>query len=86
MNLDNIPHVISTACKLHNICETHGKHFNDTWMEGESDQPEVITRDTTTTGTPQQVRNALMDYFQNNKLYCTCLIKEIIVHFNQLII
>jgi len=66
MNLDNIPHVITTACILHNICETHGEHFNDTWMEDESDQPEVITRDTTTTGPPQQVRNALVDYFQNN--------------------
>ena len=29
MNINNIPHVITAACVLHNICEINREHFND---------------------------------------------------------
>jgi len=48
MNVDNTPHVITAAC---NICEIHGEHFNDTWIQnvdGDYDQPETVARDTNT--------------------------------------
>jgi len=51
MNVENVPHVINAACILHNICEIHGEHFNDKWLQnGEDvyDQPESVARDTTT--------------------------------------
>ena len=68
MHVSNIPHIVTAACILHNICEIHHEHFNDTWMQsGEVDyvQPETVARDTPT-GPPQNVRNALMEYFQHN--------------------
>ena len=68
MHVSNIPHVITAACILHNVCQIHCEHFNDTWMQsGEVDyvQPETVARDTLT-GLPQNVRNALVEYFQHN--------------------
>ena len=68
MNVDNIPHVITAACILHNICEVHGEHFNDTWVQNvdsDYDQPVTVARDTAT-GPPQNVRNALIKYFRHN--------------------
>ena len=48
MHVSNIPHVITAASSiLHNICEIHREHFNDTWMQtGEVDyvQPETVAR------------------------------------------
>ena len=32
MNVSNIPHVITAACILHNVCEVHHEHFNDAWI------------------------------------------------------
>ena len=66
--VSNIPHVITAVCILQNVCETHHEHFNDAWMQSvEVDyvQPEAVTRDTPT-GPLQEVRNALMEYFQHN--------------------
>ena len=68
MSIDNIPHVITAACVLHNICETHHEHFNDAWLqtEGEYTQPDSVASGDTATGLPQDIRNALVQYFQNN--------------------
>ena len=69
MNIDNIPHVITAACVLHNICEVHHEHFNDAWLqigEGEYTQPAAVASRDTPTGIPQDIRNALVQYFQNN--------------------
>ena len=69
MNIDNIPHVITAACILHNICEVHHEHFNDAWLqigEGDYAQPEAVASRDTPTGLPQNIRNALVQYFQNN--------------------
>jgi len=68
MNVDNIPHVITAACILHNIWEVHGEHFNGTWlqnMDSDYDQPETVDRDTAT-GPPQNVRISLIEYFWQN--------------------
>ena len=65
MNVNNIPDVITAACILHNICEVHGEHFNDSWMQNmniDYDQPETVARDTAT-GSPQNVRSALVECF-----------------------
>ena len=68
MNIDNIPHVITAACVLHNMCEVHHEQFNDAWLQTEGDytQPDAATSRDTPTGLPQDIRNALMQYFQNN--------------------
>ena len=74
MNIDNIPHVITAACVLHNICEVHHEHRNDVWLQPgeEYAQPDaVLTRDAST-GLPQDIRNALVQYSQNN--YCFVII------------
>ena len=69
MNIDNIPHVITAACVLHNICEVHHEHFNDAWLQigtGEYAEPDSVASRDTPTGLPQNIRNALVQYFQNN--------------------
>lgn len=69
MNIDNIPHVITAVCVLHNICEIHHEHFNDVWLqigEGEYSQPDAAASRDAPTGLPQDIRNALVQYFQNN--------------------
>ena len=75
--ISNIPHVITAACILPNVCEIHHEHFNDAWIQSKKVnyvQPEAVARDTLT-GSPQDVRNALMEYFQHNHVIsttCTC--------------
>ena len=61
MNIDNIPHVITTACVLHNICEVH-EHFNDAWLqtEGEYAEPDTVASRDTPKGLPQDIRNTLV--------------------------
>ena len=68
MNIDNIPHVITAACVIHNICKVYHEQFNDAWLqtEGEYDQPDAVTSTDIPTGLPQDIRNALIQYFQNN--------------------
>ena len=49
MHVSNIPHVITVTCILHNVCEIHCEHFNDTWMQSGKVyyvQPETVARDT----------------------------------------
>ena len=52
MNIDNIPHVITAACVLYNICDVHHEHFNDAWLqtEGEYAKPDAMTGKDTFTG------------------------------------
>ena len=48
---------------------THHEHFNNAWLqigEGEYAQPDVVASRDTPTGLPQDIRNALAQYFQNN--------------------
>ena len=66
---DNIPHMITTTCVLHNIHEVNHEHLNDAWhqnSDGDYDQSTtVITRDTLFKS-PHAIRNALVSYFQSN--------------------
>ena len=68
MNINNIPHVITAACLLHNICEIHREHYNDAWLQigEEHAQPDPAASRDTPSGLPQDIRNALVQYFQNN--------------------
>ena len=33
MNIDNVSHVVTACCILHNMTEVHGDSFNELWME-----------------------------------------------------
>jgi len=70
MNIDNIPHVITAASILHNICEIHGETFNDAWLreiqqDSSFPQPSSTTSDGDSSR-PKQVRDALMHFFVND--------------------
>ena len=32
MSIENIPNIGTAACILHNVCEIHGKSFNEAWL------------------------------------------------------
>ena len=69
MSIENIPNVITAACVLHNICEIHREHFNDAWLQTSEEytQPSATVRSRDPpTGPPQDIRNALVQYFQHN--------------------
>ena len=40
MCVENVPNVITAACVLHNICETHHEHFNEAWMQSSNEEYE----------------------------------------------
>ena len=33
MHVRHIPTVVAAACVHHNMCEVHGKKFNDSWLQ-----------------------------------------------------
>ena len=69
MHVENIPNVIAAACVLHNICEVHHEHFNDSWLQNcEEHAPPSRTSASRNipTGEAQNIRSALVDYFQHN--------------------
>ena len=37
VNVYDVPQLVAACCVLHNICEIHGEHFNEEWMEGIQD-------------------------------------------------
>lgn len=70
MHVDHIPNVIAAACILHNLCEIHGEHFNDAWLQDINDSnysqpPTVAVRDGHS-NQPKRVRDALVHYFRSN--------------------
>jgi len=72
MNVNNIPHVITAARILPNICEVHGEDFSDTWMQnmdGDYDQPETVPRDShwTTTKCEKRIDRILSTKLVNNE-------------------
>ena len=71
MFVENVPCVVAACCVLHNICGIHGDAFDDDWIEFDvnsenENQPATSTNSITTDG--RQVREALIEYFQNNPL------------------
>lgn len=70
MHVDHIPTVVAAACILHNLCEIHGEHFNDTWLQEISDsnysQPPTVAIRDGSSNQPKRVRDALVHYFRSN--------------------
>ena len=70
MNIDNVPHIISACCVLHNVCEVHQDSFNDEWLQELGTQ--LAQPDSGTTSSHvcssslsqgNEVRDILIDYF-----------------------
>ena len=71
MAIEHIPTVISACCILHNICEIHGKSFNDTWLENDCTETEYQQPSSSSppanvhmagSNAPHDIRNTLMQY------------------------
>ena len=69
---ENISSVIAACCILHNICEIHGNEFNEEWLHdvstSDSEDMEDSSTLSTTSGTTDEIREALIYYCQNNPL------------------
>lgn len=75
MDIDNVPHIISACCVLHNVCEVHGDKFNDDWllevdtqMAQPDDQQSSSSAQSVRVSGGDQVREILIDYFKVHKL------------------
>ena len=70
MHVDHIPNVIAAARVLHNLCEIHGEHFNDAWLQSITDsnysQPQTVAIRDGSSNQPKRVRDALVHYFRSN--------------------
>ena len=68
MFVENVPCVVVACCVLHNICEIHGDNFDEDWIEpdNESDPNQPAAPADTAGG--NEVRETLMQYFQQNPL------------------
>ena len=78
MRLVNVPTVIAACCVLHNVCEVHGKSLNERWIEDSGDDnrelpqpPRVTSRDDSATEKANDIRSALITYFDNNQFMRT---------------
>ena len=65
VNVSDVPELVAACCVLHNICEIHGEHFSEEWMEGVQDDSITVNSTPTTTeaDSGQNIRTALMSYF-----------------------
>ena len=66
MNIQQIPTVITACCILHNVCEIHGDHFNESWIEEQSDtseQPPSAGTTAITSNAAIIIRNSLVQYY-----------------------
>ena len=67
MSVENVPCVVAACCVLHNICEVHGDAFDDDWTETDDNTNQTAaTSSTTSTADGLRVREALIEYFENN--------------------
>ena len=66
MFVENVPCVVAACCVLHNICEIHGDDFDEDWIEPDPNQPAAPADGNTAGG--NEVRETLMQYFQQNPL------------------
>jgi len=37
IHIDNVPHIVTACCVLHNCCEVHGDSFNEDWLQQDDD-------------------------------------------------
>ena len=65
VHVSDVPELVAACCVLHNVCEIHGEHFDEEWMEGVQDDSITVNSTPTTTqaGSGQNTRQALMTYF-----------------------
>ena len=65
VNVCDVPELVAACCVLHNVCEIHGEHFDEDWMEGVQDDSITVNSTPTTThaDSGQNTRQALMTYF-----------------------
>ena len=70
MLVEHIPTVVAAACILHNVCEIHGEHFNEAWLQDiaadQGNQPSAITNRDGSGDQPtcKCVREALVEYIR----------------------
>ena len=64
MGIDNVPHIITACCILHNMCEVHGDSFIELWLEDVdmSTQPEVSHSSGYDTSA-KTIRDVLVKYY-----------------------
>ena len=64
MDINNVPHIITACCILHNLCEVHGDAFNELWLEDVdmSTQPEVLHSSGNDTSA-KTIMDALVKYY-----------------------
>ena len=73
-HISKLPDTIVTCCILHNICESHGEHFDDNWMTEVQieenrmrvEQPDRNINVEAGSQTAQQIRNALVSWVETN--------------------
>ena len=67
MRIDNVPHIVTACCILHNMCEIHGDAFNELWLEqaGNDTYSQPATQSIRGSGssTAKEIRNALVQYY-----------------------
>ena len=37
IHIDNVPHIVTACCVLHNFCEVHGDSFDEDWLQENAD-------------------------------------------------
>ena len=66
MNVTNVPHVVTSCCILHNICEMFNDLIPEPWFSTtvEDQPPTVVTREDTTYETDRTIiLDTLVNYY-----------------------
>jgi len=45
IHIDNVPHVVTACCVLHNFCEVHEDSFDEEWLQDHSPLDDCIGTD-----------------------------------------
>ena len=70
MEAHHIPNIIVACCILHNVCEIHGSHFLDSWLDSDAStmssrmQPSSTTTTTLNTSQSSDIRDTLVQYLR----------------------
>jgi len=69
IHIDNVPHVITACCVLHNLCEVHGDTFNEEWLQDSSleddSEPGITDDDNHHSNDGTSIRNLLVQYLSS---------------------
>ena len=69
MNISNTPHIVTACCILHNICEMFGDQVHDAWLDDANDvtdQPLTISTGDRAETDAKEIRNTLVQYYNQN--------------------